>query len=73
MGYALFDGRPFRILTVVDCHSREPFAIVPRMYFQACELVEVLDRLFGERSKPKTLRCGSGPSFAGQRCQSTLA
>src|SRR3546814_1248598 len=35
MSDQLFDGRPFRILTVVDCHSRESLAIVPRVSFRA--------------------------------------
>jgi hypothetical protein len=26
----LFDGRPFRILTIVDCHTREALATVTR-------------------------------------------
>lgn len=35
MSDALFDGRAFRILTVVDCHSRESLAIVPKVSFRA--------------------------------------
>ena len=31
----LFDGRPFRILTVVDCCTREALSIVPRVSFRA--------------------------------------
>ena len=41
----LFDGRPFRILTVVDCHTREALAIVPRASFRAFQVVEALDAL----------------------------
>lgn len=35
MSDALFDGRRFRILTVVNCHNRETHAIVLRTNFQA--------------------------------------
>ena len=66
MSDALFDGRPFRILTIVDCHSRESLAIVPRTSFRAYQVVEVLDRLIRERGKPRALRCDNGPEFAGR-------
>ena len=66
MSDVLFDGRAFRILTVVDCHSRESLAIVPRVSFRAHQVVEVLDRLAAERGRPKTIRCDNGPEFAGR-------
>jgi putative transposase len=66
MSDALFDGRPFRLLTVVDCCSREGLATVPRATFRALNVVEVLDRLVGERGKPKTIRVDNGPEFAGR-------
>jgi putative transposase len=66
MSDALFDGRPFRLLTVVDCHTRESLAIVPRTNFKAFQVVEVLDRLARVRGKPKTTRCDNGPEFAGR-------
>lgn len=66
MSDALFNGRPFRLLTVVDCHTQESLAIVPRTNFRAFQVVEVLERLARERSKPKTIRCDNGPEFAGK-------
>jgi putative transposase len=62
----LFDGRPFRILTVVDCHTREGLAIVPRVSFRAYQVVAELDRLMKQRGKPKTIRCDNGPEFVGK-------
>jgi hypothetical protein len=56
--------RPFRLLTVVDCHTRESLAIVPRPKFKVFQVVDVLDRLAKERGKPKTIRCDNGPSVA---------
>ncbi len=63
---ALFDGRPFRILAVIDCHTREALAIVPRTGFRAFQVVEVLDRLAAERGRPRTIRVDNGPEFAGK-------
>lgn len=63
---ALFDGRQFRILTVVDCHSRESLAIVVRTNFRAYQVVEELDRLSRERGRPRSIRCDNGPEFAGR-------
>jgi putative transposase len=56
MADQLFDGRPFRILTVVDCHTRESLAIVPRVSFQAYQVVEALDKIARSRGRPKSLR-----------------
>jgi len=63
---ALFDGRPFRLLTVLDCHTREALAIAPRASFRAFQVVELMDRLSRQRGKPKTLKVDNGPEFAGR-------
>jgi len=62
----LFDGRAFRILTVVDCHTRESLAIVPRVSFRAYQVVETLDEIAWSRDRPKSLRVDNGPEFAGR-------
>jgi putative transposase len=66
MSDTLFDNRSYRILTVVDCHSREGLAVEPRRSFGAFHVVEALDRIVRERGKPKTIRCDNGPEFAGR-------
>jgi putative transposase len=48
------------------CHTRESLAIVPRTNFRTFQVVEVLERLARERSKPKTIRCDNGPELAGK-------
>ena len=63
---ALFDGRPFRLLGVIDCHTREALAIAPRASFRAFQVVELLDRLARQHGKPKTLKVDNGPEFAGR-------
>lgn len=65
MSDQLFDGRPFRILTVVDIHTREGLSTHSRANFRAAQVVEVLDRLVRARGKPKSLRVDNGPEFAG--------
>jgi hypothetical protein len=52
----LFDGRPFRILAIIDVHTRESLAIVSRVSFRAFQVVEVLDRLAAERGRPRVIR-----------------
>ncbi len=66
MSDTLFDGRRYRVLTIVDCHSRESLAIEPRQSFGAFHVVEALDRIVRERGLPKTIRCDNGPEFAGR-------
>ena len=66
MADQLFDGRPFRILTVLDVHTREGLSTIPRASFRAAQVVEVLDQLARVRGKPKSLRVDNGPEFAGR-------
>lgn len=66
MSDRLFDGRPFRILTVVDCHTREAPSLTPRANFRAFQVTEALDALVRLRGWPKSLRVDNGPEFAGR-------
>ena len=62
----LFDGRPFRTLTVVDCHTREALSLTPRANFRAYQVTEAVDALVKLRGRPKSLRVDNGPEFAGR-------
>ena len=66
MADSLANGRAFRILTIVDCHSRESLATVPRPSFRAQQVVEILNGLMQTRGKPHAIRCDNGPEFAGR-------
>ena len=66
MSDQLFDGRPIRILTVVDVHTREGLSAHPRANFRAAQVVEILDQLVRARGKPGSLRVDNGPEFAGR-------
>ena len=62
----LFDDQPFRILTIVDCHTREALATSARTNFRAHQVVEELDRIIRLRGKPRSIRVDNGPEFAGR-------
>ena len=51
---------------MIDGHTREALATVPRVSFRAYQVVEVLDRLAAGRGRPKSLRVDNGPEFAGK-------
>ena len=63
MSDQLFDGRRIRLLTIVDCHTRESLAIEARPRFRSEHVAEVLSRLVRRRGAPKSIRCDNGPEF----------
>jgi len=64
---ALFDGRRFRALTVVDAFTRECLAIEPDQAIRAEAVVAVLDRLIGARGTPPgKIRLDNGPEFVSR-------
>jgi len=64
MSDCLFEGRPFRILTVVGCHRREALSLTPRAHFRACQVTEAVDALVRLRGRPESPRVDNGPEFA---------
>jgi putative transposase len=66
MSDRLFDGRPFRRVTVVDCHTRESLSTASSMNFRTYQVVEELERIVRLRGRPKSLQVGNGPEFAGR-------
>jgi putative transposase len=66
MSDRLFDERPFRILTIVDCFTREALSTAPRTTYRAYQVVDELDRLCRLRGKPRSIRVDNGPEFAGR-------
>lgn len=63
---ALFNGRPFRSLTIVDDHSRECPWIEVDHSIGGARVVRVLDRLGETWGTPKTIVVDNGPEFAGR-------
>ena len=67
MSDRIFDGRPIRILTVVDIHTREGLSTAPNANVRAAQRVEVLDPPVRARGRPKSLRVDNKPECAGRR------
>lgn len=66
MADALFDGRPFRLLTIVHCRSRESLAIQPKPALRAPDVIDVSERIVAARGAPTSIRVDNGPEFAGR-------
>ena len=62
----LFDGRKLRMLTVVDCCSRESLAIHVGQSLKGEDVVRVLDAIARERGKPHTVKTDNGSEFIGK-------
>lgn len=58
-------GRTVRMLTVVDCYSRESPAIEADTSMGGVRVCRVLDRLVEERGVPEQIMIDNGPEFAG--------
>ncbi len=54
------DGRRFRILTIVDDHSRECLALVADTSLSGVRMARELDSLIAERGKPTTIISDNG-------------
>ena len=61
MSYRLFDEKPFRILSIVECFTREAFVTVAKKNFRAYQVIDELDRLVRVRGKPRGIRVDNGP------------
>jgi putative transposase len=66
MADQLFDGRRFRLLTLVDDFSRESLSIEADQRLTAERVVEVLDRVGRARGLPGKIRVDNGSEFTGR-------
>ena len=62
----LFDGRRFRLLTLVDNFTRESLAIEVAQGLGGKHVVEALQRVGEKRQLPKTIRVDNGPEFTSK-------
>ena len=60
---ALFNGKRFRSLTVLDTFTRESLAIEVDQGLKGEQVVAVLERLRHHRGVPKSIRVDNGPEF----------
>lgn len=62
----LFDVRKLRLLTVVDCYTRESLAIYVGQSLKGEDVVQVLKGIVAARGKPKTIKTDNGSEFVGK-------
>lgn len=60
------DGRPFRILTVVDQFTRECVALRAKPRLNGTDVAEVMNEAVRERGKPLSITVDNGSEFAGK-------
>jgi putative transposase len=61
---ATTDGRPIKIVSIVDEHTRECLGGLVERSVTGEDLIDELDRLGGQRDYPAVLRCDNGPELA---------
>jgi len=61
---ATTDGRPVKIVSIVDEHTREGLGGLVERSITADILIDELDRIAATRGYPKVLRSDNGPEFA---------
>jgi putative transposase len=57
------DGRSFRVLTVIDTHTRECLALDVERSMGASHVTAALDRAIATRGKPRMITCDNGTEF----------
>lgn len=62
----LFDGRPFRVLTVVDQWSRESPVLESGFLLSGRDVVQALDRALATRTRPRSITCNHGTEFTSK-------
>ena len=66
------DGRAFRMLTIVDEHTRECLAIDVARKLKSEDVLERLSDLFIRRRVPKYIRSDNGPEFTANEAREWL-
>ena len=67
------DGRPLKILTVLEKYSRECLAIIVAQRLRSLEVLETLAELFVSCGVPVHLRSDNGPEFTATLIRQWLA
>jgi len=66
MSDTLASGRKLRTLNIVDDYTRECLGIEVDTSLPGARVVRVLERIVGERGRPRQIRTDNGPEFAGR-------
>ena len=67
------DGRPLKLLTVIDEYTRECLAIVVARHLTGHEVLMTLSDLFLQYGVPKHIRSDKGPEFVAKAVRGWLA
>ena len=67
------DGRPLKILTIVEESSRECLAIVIARWLRSLDVLETLAELFVTHGVPAHIRSDNGPEFTAELIRLWLA
>jgi len=60
------DGRAFRMLTIIDEHTRECLNIVVERRLRSLDVIETLAELFMRHGVPEHIRSDNGPEFCAK-------
>ena len=66
------DGRPFRMLTVIDEFTRRCLAIVVARRLRSDDVLQCLSDLFVEHGPPEHIRSDNGPEFTAHAVRNWL-
>ncbi len=66
------DGRPFKILTVVDEYTRVPLLVHVARRLNAREVIRLISELFKEHGVPGHIRSDNGPEFVAEALKAYL-
>lgn len=61
------DGKPFRVLNIIDEFSKECLATVTRRRFRAQDVILILADLFLQHGCPEHIRSDNGPEFVAKK------
>jgi putative transposase len=62
----MLDGRPFRMLTVIDQFSRQSPIVEPRLSFRGSDVAEVLDAIIERTGTPASITVDHGTEFTSK-------
>jgi len=67
------DGRPFRILTIIDEYTRECLSVLVQRRITSQDILDQLSWLFLVRGVPEHIRSDNGPEFTAKAVRAWLA
>jgi putative transposase len=66
------EGRPLKIFSVIDEHTRRCLVIEVRRHLTGNDVVKILARLIQEHGAPEHIRCDNGPEFVSRAVRAWL-